>query len=178
MSRSPTGQAVVIRHGTSADAGVVAEFGARAFAAAFGPHNTPEDMASYLGQAFAEPFIETQLADPRCAFLLAEEDGGLVGYAMLRDGPAPNSVHGEEPVELVRIYADPTRMGTGIGSGLMSAVLEMAAAEGRQTVWLGVWERNARAIAFYQRWGFEKVGQKTFVLGSDPQTDHVMIRRL
>jgi ribosomal protein S18 acetylase RimI-like enzyme len=87
-------------------------------------------------------------------------------------------VGGPDPIELVRIYVDPRAIGTGLGARLMSASLDEAAAQGAQTIWLGVWEKNIRAIRFYERWGFTKVGEKTFVLGSDPQTDHVMARGL
>ncbi len=167
-----------LRRGIPADAPRVASFGARAFQAAYGPDNTPEDMALYLEQAFAVGVIRAELDDPDCTFLLAEDGGRLVGYAMLRAGPAPGAVDAEDPVELVRIYAAPSRIGTGIGSALMAAALELAAAGAHRVIWLGVWGRNLRAIAFYERWGFVRVGEKTFVLGQDPQTDHVMARRL
>lgn len=171
-------ESINLRRGTVADADELASFGAHAFASAFGPDNTPENMAQYLEGAFSASFIKSQLADPACLFLLAEIGDHLVGYAMLRQGPVPEPADGENPVELVRIYADPSRIGTGIGSALMSAAIQAAAAGGHRTVWLGVWEHNQRAIAFYRRWGFVKVGEKTFVLGTDPQTDHVMVRRV
>jgi ribosomal protein S18 acetylase RimI-like enzyme len=43
-------------------------------------------------------------------------------------------------------------------------------------VWLGVWERNPKAIAFYKKFGFREVGAHVFPLGSDPQRDVVMAR--
>jgi ribosomal protein S18 acetylase RimI-like enzyme len=173
-----SGKTIRLRKGAPGDAERLARFGAAAFEAAFGPDNTPEDMASYLEEAFSQATFAAQLGDPASTFLILEDGHGIVGYSMLRSGDALPAVDGADPIELARIYADPRAIGTGLGARLMSASLEEAAAQGAQTIWLGVWERNTRAIRFYERWGFEKVGEKTFVLGSDPQTDHVMALRL
>jgi ribosomal protein S18 acetylase RimI-like enzyme len=167
-----------LREGTPQDAAPLSEFGARAFSQAFGPDNTPEDMGRYLSDNFSLGVITDQLADPASTFLLAESGDRIVGYVMLRDGEVPPQVRGPEPIELVRIYADPDAIGTGIGSRLMQACLDAARGIGRRTVWLGVWEHNRRAIAFYDRWGFVRVGEKPFTLGEDVQTDHVMEKRL
>jgi ribosomal protein S18 acetylase RimI-like enzyme len=173
-----SGKTIRLRKGAPGDAERLARFGAAAFEAAFGPDNTREDMASYLEEAFSGATFAAQLGDPDSTFLLLEDGDRIVGYSMLRSGVAPPAVGGPDPIELVRIYVDPRAIGTGLGARLMSASLDEAAAQGAQTIWLGVWEKNIRAIRFYERWGFTKVGEKTFVLGSDPQTDHVMARGL
>ena len=80
------------------------------------------------------------------------------------------------PIEIVRFYARTRWIGRGVGRGLMEAVLREARARGHDRVWLGVWERNERAIAFYKKWGFIKVGSQPFQLGNDIQTDLVMAR--
>jgi ribosomal protein S18 acetylase RimI-like enzyme len=81
-----------------------------------------------------------------------------------------------DPVELRRLYVDRSAIGHGVGAALMRASLEAARSAGRRTLWLGVWERNARAISFYERWQFETVGNHEFQLGSDNQTDLLMAR--
>ena len=43
-------------------------------------------------------------------------------------------------------------------------------------MWLGVWQRNPRAVRFYEKCGFRRVAEATFVLGTDVQTDWVMAR--
>jgi ribosomal protein S18 acetylase RimI-like enzyme len=60
----------------------------------------------------------------------------------------------------------------------MDAALAAARVRGAETLWLGVWERNARAVAFYRKYGFTRVGEHTFVLGSDTQTDWLLARPL
>ena len=81
-------------------------------------------------------------------------------------------------MEIQRIYARNQWIGKGIGAALMKACLVEAQGYGVEAVWLGVWERNPKAIAFYERWGFEKIGEHIFVVGADRQRDHVMSKRM
>lgn len=169
-----------IRQAVPSDAFALAAFAAAAFADTFAADNTPEDMAAYLAEAFGEARQRAELGDPACIVLLAERGAGLLGYAMLRDVAAPAGVAGiaaGRAMEIARLYADRRWIGTGVGAALMQRCLDLAASRGRDWVWLGVWERNARAIAFYARWGFTDVGSQHFQLGADRQTDRIMARR-
>lgn len=170
----------VLRRATPADAALLAELGARTFRDAFAADNRPEDMALYLRQAFSTDQIEAELREPGSVFLLAGTGNGAppLGYARLVAGPAPPCVHGPRPVELSRIYVEQSVVGGGYGAALMRASLEEASRGGFATIWLGVWERNLRAVRFYERWGFVTVGEHEFVLGTDVQSDLVMERSL
>lgn len=165
-----------IRRATASDAALVAELGRRTFTDTFASDNTPEDMAAFLAATFGPELQRRETEDPAVAVLLAERAGSPVAYAMLREGEAPEGVTGPAPIELARFYVDRSGHGQGIAARLMACVLETAAARGARTLWLGVWERNARAIAFYRKQGFEDVGSHAFVLGSDIQTDRLMQR--
>lgn len=158
------------------DAGIIADMGARTFEAAFRADNRPEDMQQYLSLNFSPARIKEQLSDPASIFLLAYENDRTVGYAMLRKSKKPVSISGPKPVELVRFYVEAGIIGKGYGSALMKSCLEEAKKSGHRTIWLGVWEKNRRAIKFYQKWGFTKVGFQKFVLGSDLQNDHILAR--
>ena len=169
---------VTIRVGVTSDAEALAELAAQTFAETFGPDNTADDLAAYLAANFkVESFIE-ELADPACRYLIAEIVADMVGYAKLRWGDPPAYVRGTRPAELARIYVSADWLGRGVGQALMQRCIDDARESGSQSIWLGVWERNSRAQAFYLRWGFRKVGEHIFVLGSDPQTDWVMERDL
>jgi ribosomal protein S18 acetylase RimI-like enzyme len=87
-------------------------------------------------------------------------------------------VSGADPIELLRFYVDRRWHGQGVAGALMKETLAQARALGRRTVYLAVWERNARAIAFYRKAGFREVGAQPFHLGKDVQTDRVMVREL
>ena len=72
------------------------------------------------------------------------------------------------------MYAETDLIGAGVGKTLLHTSIKIAQSEGFQTMWLGVWEFNERAIEFYRRQGFVDVGEHDFMLGSDRQTDLVM----
>jgi ribosomal protein S18 acetylase RimI-like enzyme len=169
---------VIVRPAVSADAARLAEFGARLFLETFGADNTPEDMAIYLGRTYGAAQQTAELDDPAMTTIVAEADGLLAGYAQMRAGPAPESVEGHPPIELLRFYVDRAWQGRGLARTLMRAVDDEAARRGAAVLWLAVWERNGRAKAFYRKCGFDDVGSKVFVLGTDRQTDRVMARPL
>ena len=168
-----------IRRATDTDAAALAEFGARTFAEAFGADNTAEDLAKHLASAWHPDLQLGEIRDPSLDILLAVDTrGAFAGFAQVRDAHAPEGVATNQPVELVRFYVDRPWQGRGLARALMSAVEECARRRGGRELWLGVWERNLRAQAFYRKCGFEKVGSKIFVVGDDPQTDHVMLKPL
>jgi diamine N-acetyltransferase len=169
---------VTIRNATNADAPLLAEIGAKTFYETFAADNTPEDMAAYLAESFSVDKLAAELADPAGCFLIAEAGGIVAGYAKLQNGQPPNCVTGSPAIELLRLYVLQDWLGRGIGAALMRACLEEAARKACETIWLGVWEHNARAQAFYRKWGFEQVGSHVFKLGDDLQTDLLMQRRV
>ncbi len=167
---------VNIRYATIADNQLLAEVGAETFNDSFAADNTPENMEAYLSTAFGPEIQRAELADPDSRFLIAEEAGEMAGFAQLKSGPAPAEIAARQPVELARLYARKAWIGRGVGAALMARCLEEAHAAGCDVVWLGVWERNPRAINFYTRWGFTEVGDHIFQLGDDPQRDLLMVR--
>ncbi|HVF86496.1 MAG TPA: GNAT family N-acetyltransferase [Pyrinomonadaceae bacterium] len=166
----------LIRRATIADADLLAELGARTFREAFAADNKPEDMAAYMAAAFSPEKQAAELGNPRGTFLIAEIGGVAIGYAKLNTGDAPVCVGGSDPIELARLYVSQEWIGRGVGEALMRECIEEARRAGRQTMWLGVWEHNPRAQAFYRKWNFHVVGEHVFQLGSDFQTDLLMER--
>ena len=173
----------LVRPATIADAGRLSEFGAATFRETFERDNSPEDMARYLAETFTPERQAAEITDPAGTVLLAERRGTsgaveLVGYVHLVSGPAPAAVQGPVPMELKRLYVVRAWHGQGIAQALMDAALDTARSRGALTLWLGVWERNPRAAAFYSKYGFTRVGEHTFMLGEDAQTDWVLARSL
>lgn len=169
---------LITRRATIDDARLLAELGARTFSETFADDNSAADMAEYLTSAFSEAQQASELADPRCTFHIAETDGVAVGYSLLRSGSGPDSVTNDQPIELVRLYVSREHLGRGVGAGLMQVCISEARELGYQTLWLGVWEHNHRAQAFYRKWDFREVGTHIFQLGGDAQTDLLMERPL
>ncbi len=163
-----------IRHAAPGDAAALAEFAARTFRDAFETDNTPENMALYLASSYGPDLQAAELRNAGIVTLLAEGDDRLAGYSQLRQGPAPDCVEGPSPIELWRFYVERAWQGRGVAQTLMAATIDAASSRGAGTVWLSVWEWNHRAQAFYRKCGFEDRGEKTFILGTDRQTDRVM----
>ena len=178
---SPNAMTITIRPAALGDAPALSRLGATTFRETFEAENTPEDMARYLAEAFTPERQAAEIADPAATVLLAEQsdESGhheLVGYAQVVSGPVPEAVRGPAPVELKRLYVLRAWHGRRVAQALMDAAIEAARARGAQTIWLGVWERNPRAAAFYAKYGFARVGEHTFVLGADRQTDWLLTR--
>jgi ribosomal protein S18 acetylase RimI-like enzyme len=165
-----------IRTATPADAEALADLGARTFREAFARDNTPEDMAEYLARHFGGALQRAELEDRSVRFLLVEAHRQPAGYVKLRTGPA--NACGRRPLEICRFYLDRPWHGSGAAAQLMDAILDLARREGHDDLWLAVWEHNARAIRFYQKLGFARVGEQPFQLGSDLQVDWLMARRV
>ena len=170
--------ASLIRRAGVADADLLATLGARTFSDTFASNNRPEDMAAYLSASFSPARQAEELRDPLSMFLIAEIDERAVGYAKLSAGRVPDCVKGERPTEIVRIYVEREWLGRAVGEALMRGCISEAQGAGYRTLWLGVWEHNERAKAFYRKWGFREVGTHIFELGSDRQTDILMERPL
>jgi diamine N-acetyltransferase len=169
---------MMIRRAVPADAEMLAQLAARTFYDAFASSSTPENMQAYMSAAFNRPGIERELADPRSKFLIAEVGCEPAGYAKLYAGEVPECVTGPDPIEIVRLYAEQRWLGSGVGRALMQTCLDEARESGYRTIYLGVWEQNHRALAFYRKWGFEIVGSHILMVGGDPQNDWWMERRL
>ena len=160
------------------DAALLADLGRQTFHETFAALNDPADMADYLDQAYTIAKLTAELSEPGSTYLLAVVSFQVVGFARVACAVPPACVTGPAPVRLAKLYVVADALGTGVGAALMNAGIGWARSFGHETLWLGVWEHNHRAIAFYRRWGFVPVGTEGFGLGTDDQTDLVMQRSL
>jgi len=165
-----------IRRANLSDAKRVAEIAETTFRDTFGSTNTDEDLDSHCQASYGEAIQGAEIADPNVLTLLSEIDGKLVGFSQLRWAEAPECVQAQSPGEIHRFYFLTDYHGKGLAKELMNASLAEMKSRGSDVVWLGVWERNPRATAFYKKFGFAEVGDHIFKVGSDAQRDIVMSR--
>jgi GNAT superfamily N-acetyltransferase len=131
------------------------------------------DVEAYIAAHFGVERQRADLADPAMWTVLADVDGTLAGYAQIRRGAvAPVDLPGTRPVEVARFYVDRPWHGRGVARALMRSCVELA--PDADPLWLGVFEHNARARAFYAKCGFVPVGRTTFRMGDDVQQDWVL----
>lgn len=131
-------------------------------------------MAAYVERAFSTGQILTELRRPGSAFYFAETAGAISGYLKVNTGTAQSEQFSGDTLEIERIYVNADRQGEGTGKALLEFAIAEARRQGREAVWLGVWERNLKAIAFYRRKGFIPFGTHNFAIGKDAQTDILM----
>jgi ribosomal protein S18 acetylase RimI-like enzyme len=169
---------VRISIGGRADAELIADLSRRTFCDTFGRHNTPENMDQFLKTQFSREQLTEQVGAPRNSFLLAHLDGRVAGYARLYEGTElPPAIAGSKAIEISRLYAEQDVIGKGVGKALMQACIVLARQKGMDWIWLGVWEHNHRAIAFYEKMGFGIFDRHIFLLGQDVQYDWCMRRK-
>lgn len=169
---------IEIRPALKTDASILTELGRKTFEETFSKDNRKEDMDSYLSETFSVEKQLQEILDPNRKIALAWFENQAAGfYHLLKAQPDP-CVHGVRPIELLRLYVDSRFQGQRVGFALMESAVQIARAEGFQTLWLGVWERNYKAQAFYKKFGFGFVGQHVFRLGEDEQIDLVMAREI
>lgn len=175
----PATPEIVIRRGVAGDAEGLARFAASTFAEAFGDDTSPGDLHDHLAATYRADLQARELADPTVTTLLALRGSRIVAYAQVRlnDTP-PACVTMPDAVELQRFYADRSVRGTDLTLRLMQLALGAARELGGRYAWLGVWERNSRAMAFYRKAGFDEIGLTHYLVGSDRQIDRVFLAAL
>ena len=156
---------VTIRHATIADAENLAELSATSFHQAFDGSSKQENIDGYVNAAFNPTQLAIELRDPQATFMFAELDGQAVGYFKLFIEDEVPVASDRKAIELSRLYVRQEFITQKIGAALMQKALEEARAKGYQMIFLGVWEHNERAQAFYHKWGFHRVGDHIFQNG-------------
>ncbi len=160
------------------DVEVLTSLGATTFFETFESFNTADDMEAYLEKNFTVDQLLLELRDERNQFFLARDGETAVGYAKMRKLEQPEGLDEENIIELERLYTLQSYVGKGVGKMLMETCIRFATENGNKVIWLGVWEHNARAMSFYEKWGFEKFGSHPFMVGNDLQTDLLMKKEL
>lgn len=140
----------------------------------FAKDNTQENMQLYLDENVTLPKLTAEINNPDSEFYFAQMDSETIGYLKVNFGPAQTDVKDPHGLEIERIYVTKEYFGKNIGQALFSKATDIAKTHRLKYIWLGVWEENKRAIAFYAKNGFTAFGKHTFVVGKDKQTDLMM----
>ncbi len=148
--------------------------GSSTFEATYGALNTEENMRQYLAEHFCMEAIKTSFENPEEEFYFAENSGHIIGYVKLNHGSAQTEDKFPNTLEIERIYVIAEHQRKGYGLALLEEAIGIASKKGYKSIWLGVWDRNAKAINFYEKNGFSIAGIHPFVLGTDPQRDYLM----
>jgi len=147
---------------------------ASTFNEVFAPVNTVENMKEYLEKAFSHQQLKSELTNINSAFYFCYHQDKLAGYFKINKEDAQLEKFEEKSMELERIYVLQEFRSQKIGQKMLDKAIEKGREYRANFIWLGVWENNHRAIKFYERNGFERFSQHSFLLGTDLQTDNLM----
>jgi diamine N-acetyltransferase len=167
---------ITIRFATITDAELIADMSRQTFYETFAVSNTKANMDIFMNETFTKEVLMKEVGMPDNIFFLAYDGDEPVGYVRMHQSANPPEL--VNAIEIARIYATTNAIGKGVGKILMQQCIAIAAEKKKDTIWLGVWEHNQRAIDFYSKWGFEKFSTHVFMLGTDTQTDWLMKKSL
>jgi diamine N-acetyltransferase len=154
------------------------KIGKTTFAETFTEHNTKEDLDKYLEESFSNEKLSSELNNPHSSFYFAEIENNVVGYLKINFGASQTELKDNEALEIERIYVLQAYHGKKLGQALYEKAIQIANEKKVQYLWLGVWEKNNKAIQFYKKNGFVQFDTHIFKLGNDEQTDIMMKLKL
>ncbi|MGG5207627.1 GNAT family N-acetyltransferase [Chryseobacterium sp. MIQD13] len=169
---------IIINKSTTEDLEIIQNLGRQTFYETFAESNSEGAMKTYLDKSFSTEKVRSELNNPDSYFFIAWEEDIPVGYLKLNSGPAQTELQDDTSLEIERIYVKKSHHGQKVGQLLYDKAMEVAQSLNKNYLWLGVWEKNLRALSFYRKNGFEEFGSHTFTLGDDDQTDLMMKKTL
>jgi diamine N-acetyltransferase len=174
----PPQEIINIQKLTLADVNVLQSISEQTFVDAFGADNTEADMQIYIHKYLSTKKLQSELENEHSQFYLALQHEKPVGYLKVNFAAAQTDLHENHSLEVERIYVLTEMFGKNVGALLMDKAYAIAQENQLTSIWLGVWEKNARAIRFYEKQGFVKFTTHKFMLGTDEQTDWLMRKEL
>ncbi|MGN7764185.1 GNAT family N-acetyltransferase [Paenibacillus sp. 22594] len=169
---------ITIQKCTLEDLGLLQDISVETFKETFEDQNSPEHMKAYLEKAFNAVQLEKELLTISSEFYFIHSNGELAGYLKVNTNEAQSEIMDNLSLEIERIYIRKKFHKQGLGSYLMSKAIDIAKEQNKEKIWLGVWEKNERAITFYQKIGFVQTGAHSFYMGDDEQIDLIMTKTL
>lgn len=160
------------------DADTLRKISRQTFEETFKDTNTPENLNLYLDQSFNKDKLSRELQHPGSFFYFACLNHQEVAYLKINFDDAQTEFSHQGGMEIERIYVLKDYWGQSIGQTLLDYALAMAVQQQKPFVWLGVWEKNYRALRFYEKNGFVVFDKHVFPVGHDPQTDLLMKKTL
>lgn len=171
-------EGISVRTCNQKDIDTLVSLGIKTFRDTFDEFNTPENMILYINKTFTKKNIGEEMKQQGTVYFLAFDGRRAAGYAKVKASEKPAGLNHNNALEIERLYAHKDYIGKRVGHMLMQTCLAFAKKRGCKTLWLGVWENNGRAISFYEKNGFVRYGEQTFLLGNDAQTDWLMKKEL
>ncbi|MBK8846894.1 MAG: GNAT family N-acetyltransferase [Bacteroidetes bacterium] len=147
------------------------------FKEAFAWGNTDANLQHYLNYNLSITKLTEELKNQESEFYFAKTNNRISGYLKINFAKAQTELPLGGGIEIERIYVLQQYHGKGIAQLLYQTALQRATELNAAFIWLGVWEKNMRAISFYKKLGFVEFDTHIFHLGDDAQLD-IMMRKI
>jgi|JI6StandDraft_1071083.scaffolds.fasta_scaffold42680_4 ribosomal protein S18 acetylase RimI-like enzyme len=164
----------LIREGAPADAEKLTALAIQVWLHTYATDGISSTISRYVLSEFTPERFAALLASTSVVVLVAEVNAGLVGCAVVRAGESCPEATGST-VELATLYVQEHFAGIGVGSALLARAETLAAQRAGKPLWLTVNVKNSRAIAFYTKHGYSKIGVTYFRLGGESHENHVLL---
>ena len=165
---------LTIRECTIDDLNILREISYKTYNDTFRHMNTSSNIDTYLEQAFDINKLGGELSNRSSQFYFLYADKQLAGYLKLNECIAQTDLNDPHSIEVERIYVLKEFQGKGLGSTLLNKVIDIANIRRKSYIWLGVWEKNVKALKFYEKSGFYSIGKHSFFMGEEEQTDFIL----
>lgn len=169
---------IEVKECTVEDLQMLQKVSVETFRDTFQDQNTEEDLYNYLEKAYNTKQLTSELLNQQSEFYFVFNGNDLAGYLKININEAQSETKGEDTLEIERIYVLPQFKGKGLGKILIQQAVERAQIHQKTNIWLGVWEHNHAALAFYKKLGFVQTGSHSFFMGEDEQTDLILTKNL
>ncbi|KAB2332160.1 GNAT family N-acetyltransferase [Cytobacillus depressus] len=160
------------------DIQILKEMSIETFNDTFKEQNSPENIKAYLKRAFNSKQLEKELSNSFSEFFFVNFNNEIAGYLKVNTNDAQSEQMGDDSLEIERIYIKHKFQKHGLGKYLLNKAMEIALERNKKKIWLGVWEKNENAIAFYKKMGFAQTGAHSFYMGDEEQIDFIMTKIL
>ena len=160
------------------DLQLLQEISIETFNDTFKDQNSPQNMKAYLERVFNSKQLEKELSNLSSDFFFIYFNNEVAGYLKVNTNDAQSETMGDESLEIERIYIKNKFQKHGLGKYLLNKAIEIAMDRNKKEIWLGVWEKNENAIAFYKKMDFVQTGAHPFYMGDEEQTDYIMVKTL
>lgn len=167
-----------IKKCTIKDIRILQEISYETFDETFRDQNSPENMKTYLERAFNLKQLKKELSNISSLFFFVCYNDEVAGYLKVNTDDAQSEKMGSDALEIERIYIKNKFLRHGLGKYLLDKAMEIATKNNKKKIWLGVWEKNENAIAFYKKMRFVHTGSHSFYMGDEEQIDFIMVRTL
>ncbi|MFN3229058.1 MAG: GNAT family N-acetyltransferase [Asticcacaulis sp.] len=167
---------VILRPACLDEAVPLARLGAETFSETFAHLYDPADLQAFLEGSHTAEAVRARLKSGNELWLVAEREGDLLAYAVAGPCELPHPEADASQGELKRLYVRARAQNLGLGARLMQQAITWLENQFHGALWLGVWSENYGAQRFYQRYGFDKVGEYGFPVGQQIDREFIFRR--